>query len=114
VFHLTQDVATLRELVHDYLNLVDDATRTKLRIKALFRARGIRTAGRSVFRRDERVHWIEQLSSAGARIRANHLLAELDTITSHGRDSLAARAGLGSEEEANRWTWAGGSTIRGN
>jgi len=82
VFHHTQDVATLRELVHDYLNLVDDATRTKLRIKALFRARGIRTVGRSVFRRDERTHWIEQLGSAGARIRANHLLAELDTITS--------------------------------
>ncbi len=82
VFHATQDAATLRELVRDYLNLVDDATRTKLRIKALFRARGIRTVGRSVFRRDERTHWIEQLSPAGARIRANHLLAELDTLTS--------------------------------
>ncbi len=80
VYHPAEDATTLRELVHDYLNLVDDATRTKLRIKALFRARGIRAPGRSVFRRDQRAQWIEQLNSAGARVRASHLLAELETI----------------------------------
>src|SRR6266850_1853313 len=58
VFHATKDAATLRELVRDYLNLVDDATRTKSRIKPLFRARGIRTAGRAAFRHDQRTHWI--------------------------------------------------------
>lgn len=87
VFHAAEDSATLRELVRDYLNLVDDATRSKLRIKALFRGRGIRTTGRSVFRTDQRAHWIEQLGSAGARVRASHLLAELDTITTLRRQA---------------------------
>lgn len=90
VFHHAQDTATLRELVRNYLNLVNDATRTKLRIKALFRARGIRTVGRSVFGRDQRERWIDQLDSAGARLRANHLLTELDTLSALRRQAKIA------------------------
>jgi hypothetical protein len=39
---------TLKELVRNYNSLVEDTTRVMLRIKALFRARAIRTPGRSV------------------------------------------------------------------
>lgn len=87
VFHATNDVATLRELVRNYLNLVDDAARTKLRIKAMFRARGIRTVGRSVFRADQREKWIALLDPVGARVRAGHLLTTLDTLTPLRREA---------------------------
>ena len=100
VFHATYDVATLRELVRDYLGLVDDATRTKLRIKAMFRARGIRTEGRSVFRRDQREQWISQLPSAGAQVRAEHLLIELDTITTLRRKAKVAMVAEASKRSA--------------
>ena len=101
VFHATNDVSTLRELVRNYLNLVDDASRTKLRIKAMFRARGIRTVGRSVFRADQREKWISQLDSPGARMRAEHLLIALDTLTVLRRKAKAAMVG----EARQRTAW---------
>jgi transposase len=97
VFHGGYDTLTLKELVRNYLTLVDDATRTKLRIKALFRARGIQTPGRSVFRADQRRFWLEQLHSPGARLRAEHLLTELDTMT-----ALRRRAKIAMVSEAQQ------------
>lgn len=38
----------MKELARTYQNLVEDATRVMLRLKALFRARRIKTPGRSV------------------------------------------------------------------
>lgn len=90
VFHGAGDALTLKELVRNYLNLVDDATRAKLRLKALFRARGIATPGRSVFRADQRRSWIRQLNSAGAQLRAEHLLTQLDTLTALRKTAKAA------------------------
>ena len=43
VFHGAPEMLTLKELVRCYNNLVQDATRVMLRIKALFRARAIAT-----------------------------------------------------------------------
>ena len=50
------------------------------RIKALFRARGIRTPGTSVYRPSKRKAWLAQLEERGARTRAEGLLAELDVL----------------------------------
>src|SRR6266566_8136753 len=49
VYHGSADRATLKELTRTYRNLVEDATRVMLRLKALFRARGIATAGTAVY-----------------------------------------------------------------
>jgi hypothetical protein len=46
VFHGAPEILTLKELVRNYNNLVDDSTWVMVRIKALFRARAITTAGR--------------------------------------------------------------------
>ena len=48
VYHGASGLLTLKELVRSYVNLVEDSTRVMLRIKALYRARGIKTPGRSV------------------------------------------------------------------
>lgn len=90
VFHSALDTLSLKELVRNYLTLVEDATKTKLRIKSMFRARGIRTPGRQVFLRERREEWLEQLPSPGARLRAEHLLTALDTLTALRRRAKAA------------------------
>ena len=97
VYHETHDTAVLKELVRSYANLVDDATRTMYRIKALFRSRGIRTTGMKVFSRRERAQWLERLESAGARFRAEQLLLQLDTL-----QELRERAKVKMVAEARR------------
>jgi transposase len=80
VYHGASGLLTLKELVRSYVNLVEDSTRVMLRIKALFRARGIKTPGRSVYRESTRKSWLSQLEQRGARIRAEALFAELDVL----------------------------------
>jgi transposase len=79
VFHGARSVQTLKELVRNYSNLVEDSTRVMLRIKALFRARGILTPGVSAYRASHRQEWLGQLEG-GARVRATSLLAQLDVL----------------------------------
>lgn len=51
-----------------------------LRLKALFRARGIPTRGTKVYQGRERAHWLTQLADRGARFRARVLYAELERL----------------------------------
>lgn len=79
VFHGAKSVLTLKELVRNYSTLVEDSTRVMLRIKAMFRGRGILTPGVSVYRASHREEWLTQLEG-GARMRATSLLAQLDVL----------------------------------
>ena len=80
VYHGASGLLTLKELVRSYVNLVEDATRVMLRVKALFRGRGIRTPGTSVYRQSKRKEWLARLEERGARARAEALLTELDVL----------------------------------
>jgi transposase len=80
VYHGGAHHATLKELTRTYQNLVEDSTRVMLRLKALFRARGIRAAGRGVYHPRHRARWLAELRDAGARFRAEALYAELDVL----------------------------------
>jgi transposase len=79
VFHGAPEMLTLKELVRNYNNLVEDSTRVMLRIKAIFRARAILTPGVSVYRPSQRKQWLAKLSG-GARVRAESLMTQLDTL----------------------------------
>jgi transposase len=79
VFHGVPEILTLKELVRNYNNLVEDSTRVMLRIKAIFRARAIATPGVSVYRVSQRKKWLAKLDG-GARVRADTLLSELDML----------------------------------
>jgi len=72
--------ATLKELTRAYRGLVDDSTRVMLRLKALYRARAIRTPGERVYGVKDRLAWLEQLADRGARAHAEILYAELDVL----------------------------------
>ena len=69
VYHGAASMLTLKELVRNYNSLVEDTTRVMLRIKALFRARAIRTPGRSVYSPSKRREWLDQLQTPGAGAR---------------------------------------------
>ena len=81
VYHGDTHCIRLKELTRAYQNLVEDATRVMLRLKALFRARGIKTPGQSVYHNlKERPRWLAQLSDPGAQPRAELPWAELDVL----------------------------------
>jgi transposase len=80
VYHGDSRRATLKELTRAYRNLVEDSTRVMLRLKALFRARGIPAAGRGVYHPKNRAHWLGTVPDRGARFRAEALYAELDVL----------------------------------
>jgi len=97
VYHGNPQRAALKELARTYANLVEDGTRVMLRLKALFRARGIRTPGRSVYRVETRASWLAKLPEAGVRFRAEALYAELDVVV-----ALRPKAKVAMLAEAKR------------
>ena len=59
---------------------VEDGTRVMQRLKALFRARGIRTPGRSAYPCEQRAQWLRELPNEGVRFRASVLYQELELL----------------------------------
>ena len=80
VYHGGAERGTLKELARTYANLVEDGTRVMQRLKALFRARGIRTPGAGVYQAGRRAEWLRQLPDDGVRFRARMLYAELAVL----------------------------------
>jgi len=80
VYHGGAERAELKELARTYQNVVEDGTRVMQRLKALFRARGIRTPGTAVYQPARRMTWLEQLPTGGVRFRATALYAELEVL----------------------------------
>jgi len=80
VYHGASALTTLKELMRSYVNLVEDSTRVMLRIKALFRARAIKTPGTAVYSPAQRKEWLAKLENRGARARAAGLYEELDVL----------------------------------
>lgn len=78
VYHGHSQTRRLKELVKGYETLVDDTQRTMVRIKAVYRGRGIATPGRGVYQSGQRPQWLEQLAESGVRERAGWLFELLD------------------------------------
>lgn len=80
VYHGSTQGASLRELAKTYRTLVIDTTRLMQRIKALFRARGIKAPGTKVYRAAHRAQWMAKLPEGGVRFRAEVLYTQLDLL----------------------------------
>jgi hypothetical protein len=80
VYHGSPHRAALKELARTYQNLVEDSTRVMLRLKALFRARGIQTLGKRIYHPRSRGTWLVKLTDRGVRFRAETLCVELDVL----------------------------------
>ena len=70
----------LKQLVHSYEALVEDVTRVKNRLKAVYRGRGISTKGETVYGAKQRKEWLGKLPTAELRTRAGALYEELDCV----------------------------------
>ena len=97
VYHGSAHRSVLKELTRTYRSVVEDTTRVMLRLKALFRARGIATRGTAVYHADHREDWLTQLTNRGARFRAEALYAELDVLR-----ALRPRAKAAMVQEARQ------------
>ncbi len=80
VYHGSEAIRTLKELVHNYDALVDDSTRVMNRIKAVYRGRGVRSSGRDVYYKRNRDSWLKKLPEGGLRQRTQFLYQELDML----------------------------------
>jgi transposase len=80
----------LKELSRSYRTLVSDATRVMSRLKALYRARGIRCTGARVYSPRFRDQWLQQWREPGARGRAERLYQQLDGLLSLRQEARAA------------------------
>lgn len=77
VFKAPKLFTRLRELTRVHSMIVQDATRTQCRIKALFRGRGIATAGKSVYNVAERQVWVSKLPESTQSV-AGFLYTQLE------------------------------------
>jgi transposase len=70
---------TLRQLVKAHAMIVTDTVRVQNRIKAVFRARGVRVAGKSIYQPTKREPYLAALP-ASSRAAACLLLAQYDAL----------------------------------
>ena len=89
VYH-GQSTRQLKELVRGYETLSIDTQRTMVRIKAIYRARGIPTPGRSVYQPKQREQWLKHLTEPGVRQRVSWLYEQLDQLRSLRRRAKQA------------------------
>jgi transposase len=90
VYHGNSLGPALRELARSYRTLMSDTTRVMNRLKALYRARGIRCAGTRVYSPRWRDQWLEQLREPGVRGRAERLYKQLDLLLPLRHEARAA------------------------
>ena len=88
VFKAPREFTRLRELSRIHMTLVSDAVRAQLRIKSLYRSRGIFATGTDVYRPRYRAAWQQQLSPS-AQTRATRLYAHLDFLLEQKKQAEA-------------------------
>jgi transposase len=100
VYHGHEKTQKLKELVRAYQMFSVDTKRTMLRIKAVYRGRGIRTSGTGVYQAKQRSYWLEQLTEPGLRQRVEWLYAELDHVRQLRKEAKAAVLAEGCRHRA--------------
>ena len=80
VYHGENGLRMLRELARSYSTLSKDMTRVMNRIKALYRSWSIPCGGVRVYDPRYREQWLEKISEAGVRRRAEMFYEQLDGL----------------------------------
>jgi transposase len=88
--HHGQSTRKLKELVRGYETLSIDTQRIMVRIKAIYRARGTPTPGRSVYQPKLREQWLQHLTEPGVRQRVSWFYEQLDQLRSLRRRAKQA------------------------
>jgi transposase len=80
VYHGENGLRTLKELSRSYLTLSRDLTRVMNRLKALYYSWGIACSGTQVYAPRHRSEWLEKITEAGVRRRAEFTYQQLDGL----------------------------------
>jgi len=100
VYHGSEGSRRLKQLVRAYETLSTDTKRTMVRIKAIYRARGIQTPGRNVYQLKQREQWLQLLTEPGLRERVGWLYEELDHLKPLRRQAKQAMLSEGRKHRA--------------
>ena len=94
IFKAPRQFAMLRELARSHQMIARDLVRAQARLKSVYRSRGIRTPGRTVYGRTHREQWQQQLP-ATARTTAARLYEQIDFLVAlkeHAEEDLVREA----------------------
>ena len=80
VYHGEQGVRTLKELSRSYLAISGDLARVMTRLKAVYRSWAIACAGKQVYAPRYRTQWLDKITEAGVRRRAEFYYQQLDAL----------------------------------
>jgi transposase len=80
VFHENTGLRTLKELARSYTTITKDLTRVMVRLKAIYRSWAIPCAGQQVYAPRHRAAWLEKITEAGVRRRAEMYYQQLDAL----------------------------------
>jgi transposase len=80
VYHGEHGVRTLKELSRSYLTISGDLARVMTRLKALYRSWAIPCAGKQVYAPRYREQWLDKITEAGVRRRAEFYYQQLDAL----------------------------------
>ena len=98
VWHGGDRVESLRQLAHSYQELTKDSTRLKLRLKALFRSRGIQVSD-ELYDSKMLGELIAKLPIAEQRTRALHLADLLERVTQRREQAYKDMVRLASRDK---------------
>lgn len=82
VFHEDTGLRTVKELARSYLTITKDLTRVMSRLKAIYRSWAIPCASKQVYAPRHRAEWLEKITAAGVRRRAELYYQQLDWLRS--------------------------------
>ena len=93
----------LKHLAHSYEELVADTTRTKNRLKALYRGRGITCQGAGLYGHEQRERWLAKLATKEMRTRAGALFSQLDHLEALSRQAEKKMCSAARKNAAYKW-----------
>jgi transposase len=82
VFHEDTGLRTVKELARSYLTITKDLTLVMSRLKAIYRSWAIPCASKQVYAPHHRAAWLEKITAAGVRRRAELYYQQLDWLRS--------------------------------
>ena len=103
VYHGESGVRTLRELARSYLTITKDLTRVMSRLKGLYRSWAIPCGGQTVYGARHRGAWLEKLTEAGVRRRAERLYQQLDGLQPLRQQARRELLVESRKHPANEW-----------
>jgi transposase len=80
VFHENTGLRTMKELARGYMTITKDLTRVMVRLKAIYRSWAIPCVGQQVYALRHRAAWLEKITEAGVRRRAEFYYQQLDAL----------------------------------